>query len=1726
MNLTYKINYYLNQIGTKGRIVWEYNPLHNFRRTKDTDKNGLHRDQIKVFGKVFNKIFSGNQNEYINNNGEILKKLPENNSFSINGIRYDGISITEFDNQEDVIEAGSLVDLDTELLNFSLNNPVSIEAQPSYDGTVNLILNDDRNPPRLINTRFSTRELNTYEIVDRIGDNDTNIYDDDPAQFDLDTSLYKRYQKIPKIIFNRVISGGSLKVGNYVLYFKYCDADGNETDFVAESGIISIFRGNDRDPFSIDGGIRDMNAHKSIDVTLTGIDDAYDYIKVYYTRTSSDLDQNRQTLAYEIQKKYVTSHQQCKIIITGDEDVSDISTTELNVSYFIASTAKTQAQCQNMLFLGNVSKPDALHQDLTDLSLRILPFYSNVESKNVIGEVSKDTYIDQERVETNYEYYNTKNIYYHVGYWNEEIYRFGVVYIMHDNSLSKVYNVRGIGELPKQDEINNSYIDVNEEDYPLFNENGDRVYIPIDEYTKQIHDGHFLENAKGVVRFVDKSSSQSNLYSINFSIPKKILEYLQTYCKVKGLFFVRQKRIPTILAQGLTLPLDPEAHIPMLYSDNFFATESFISQEENNKKEITHDYKQRLIKVDTSTDNSLYTRLTKSKSGVILCPEFETNQAYYNQLFTGTDYPIKYSELQQSTIYNPIGNERFYVTGNYSEGPTEQYTSAKLVSVTEEVPTVAIGEQVFRGVCGMAEEGFRFRYSKYEGTKTKDDTNLLRGIYHPYVGAVFQDTISYGKIVNIYIPGYNISEMSNYYTIRYEDNSPYYAIGDRISIEDIFTDSYKGNDNRYYLSYYRGDCYICNFTHRINRNFQDPSAPTNDEIVDKNSWKDFDPENQDTFDKINLGDINAVKLGSWYTFKVRSSTNLSIRSLDESHTGEKGIFGLSRGFYPRNQELTSGNNKIPDSYFVNDGFRATTGEKLYLRLPDVPYVKNNFENRILYSDIAINDAFRNGYRVFKSTHFNDYSKEYGSIIKLVNLQSGLLCVFEHGVGYIPVNERAVAGEGAGGNIYINTSNVLPDNPKILSDMFGSQWSESIVQTPYYVYGIDTVGKKIWRTNGSQFEIISDFRVNKFLVDNITLTEKDNTPIIGVKNVKSHYNANKSDIMFTFYNSQYGTEDKVWNLCYNEITQKFTTFYSWVPSYSENIDNMFFSFDRTTSKMIAKLGTSQVGSTNSDGVILDSVVFENNQGKILGLANRILPEQENTGITVTYKYYLLKDPYGNYKYFNTGLKEEADGTWEISNDILSFHVDLPENPGKPSYLPDNLAKLPTSENINQTNALEYRDSINSIASDYNKRYSEYLNLYEKYYIIDDKVDTNKVTEDINKILPYINYLLKVCTVQLGMASKKVWFLNIRTDIKVNNNNIKDYEAYKNTWESEYLSYNYGYYTSTIAVTCSSVLNNYVKYGMSDNGSFTQIKNDVETLTSDFWKHGQSGIIDIKDDIRPCLWYGKQHPFEFEFVVRDTPNMHKIFDNLEIISNKCEPESFHFEVVGEQYEFHEDKRNMYYRQEATKQMWQNSGVDVTFDKNYTKITPRQNIKSTIFPIYYNRIDTFDEIYDSYIEMGSNSGNKDYRNLSGSEIVFDKDLDEYRVLTHIKNTPIDKVVTDRFGRQVQIGRIRGNSQYKEDRWKIQIPSITFMQKNENWIDGIPPIVINYVPEDYIYSTISDSCLPEQFSKADVDTDKWTYRKETKIRDKYLKVRVRYTGNELAVITAVLTTYTESYA
>lgn len=1634
-------NVALKTLPTKGKLVYEYNPFRNYRVTQNmySYKGGLYT----------------------------LEELNKHFGITMNGTTsWNGVPSTESD--PILHEAGELVDFETNELGFDVEHPVDVLPQYSYDGSVNLIINDGKNIPRLINSRFSATGKNTYEIVDRKGDNDTNIYDQG-SQFDIDTSLYKRVIEIPKLKLLGVYSGGSLKVGNYHFYFKYADADGNETDFVLESGLVSIFIGTT--PDGVHTGFVNQDSHKLVKFYLSNIDSAYQYVNVYCTKVTSGYQQESVTQAFKIDKKFLVNNSlTCDVVITGFEDFIEIPLTEINVQYNIASAVDTQATSQNMLFLGNIKKPNIPYKELSDLSLRFLP-YRKTESYKI--DQTKDYIINS----VEHGYYDPNFIYNKTGYWENEIYSLGVVYIMPDNSLSDVFNIRGIDNL--DDNPNYTMVDVYQADGIT------RQYITIDEFNNRIigddkQQTANLENCKGVVRIKPEIATAGQLiYSLDIKASKDVITELSKH--VKGFFFVRQKRIPTTLCQALTIGIDKQSYTPVIpvkgalistlgktafndwgitYNTNnrYYITERFL----NNDKILSHDFLDRIYPLEEN----------KVKVQGAICPEYDVDYPYYNNFFTGDQFKVSLASRQPANTafeaFQESDARHFYEKVENTQTDTDTLYNVKILGMQDGVKKGNIGKEYFSAKAGLAEEAFRFEYAGKED-KQKDALNLIRGQFGPFLGMT--GFTQPNKIIDIKIPGYSPANMAEYFDIRYNDKASYYAISDRIAIKDLLDGSmFRIKDAEIIETCYRGDCYICQFSHRLNRNFQDPSAPTNHTIVDEETWKEnYDPDNKESYEKINLGDVNAVKLGMWVTFTVRSTKNLNIRSLDESVPDEIHLNGHPRGFFPYFGMECDGSYKTPEALCYNKGFEKSTSERWNFEVPDVPYIKNNYENRIMYSDIHINDAFKNGFRVFQLGHYKDYPKTYGSIVKLVELQGDLICVFEHGVARIPVNERAVAGEGSGGNVFINTSNVLPDNPLILSDKFGTQWEESVIKTPYYIYGVDTVAKKIWRTNGQTIECISDFSVQEFLNKNISLSERELTPIIGVRNVKTHYNAFKGDVMFTFYDNLYGFEEKVWNLCWNENLQKWITFYSWVPSYSENINNQHFSFDRNTSKWITKLGISKEGSDFASGITLTNNIIKS-PGLVgyLGVADRELPS--GTGVMWDWEFELCRDNFRNDKLFE--IRQE--GTTEVNGTTVKRYA---------LYFTGSMKDIESE--------FYYRESNGTIKKDANGK---------RLFLPNDQwVNSQRIVSMLN-IRVHLNYLN-------------------------NSSDDTDIRQYITGWK-QYAETNAGYYESQVAVA--------PEY-------------NLQFLTTDFWKHGQAGIIDIADKIYPTYWYGKQHPFEFEFVVVDNPQFHKIFDNLQIVSNKAKPESFHYEIVGECYDFADDKINMYVRQEATKDLYQYNGADILYNRDFLelvdKVAPRmvkdengvetgKQAKSTIFPIYYGRQDSFNEVEDYYKQLSS--PNKDYNNLSGSELVRYADLNEIRIWNHTKAVDIR-----------DYGRLRGNMTYQEDKWLVQINPIVFVQKNEDWVNpNIVPIVVGNSPVPGV--SVIQHDIPEDLASIGytmdavsndtgtfgpnhdyvIKAESWSDRKECKVKDKYVKVRVRYSGDELAIISALKTLYSISFS
>lgn len=1530
---------------------------------------------------------------------------------------------------------------ETDQYKYDFTSQVQLETQKTYDGSTNLIFTDNKSIPRLVNSRFRVQDNNTFTFINR--EKNSNLYDENTLA--KNTSLQLLYDKIPQVDYLGMAGNGNLKCGSYFFFFRYADLDKNVTDIVAQSNRIIAFIGDDGNPKSVHGGIRDENSNKTIRLKLSNLDTSYNYIQVCYQRITADKDQNSVDEYKQLVDLFPYDGDELEIRISGFENTVDTTQIAINQTHTLFTTVKSFAQTQNRLFAANCTTNIPYDQELKTLSLQFLPFLKETQANNLIGEVSGEYEVIQ-KSESKYqgEYYNSQNQYYYLGYMPGEFYRLGIVYIYNNGQLSNVYNIRGheLNTVNNKTQPNrNSYYS----DIPWhekFQTDSNELPDSITFKNWEFHDNGYVknntrENEKGVIYINPDRYSypfQYNggvtsintvgyyIYSLDIRTDKFVLQYLKRK-GIMGYFFVRQKRMPLKLTQMFTMPMIQGADVPAVdsTSNKYTKLESFLSPiqlGDGQKIEDTGEFK-----IWWHTDKGKYAYLTQPyiprlisgfrsfEKAAGICPDLTIKQPYFNQFLTGDKFTVK---KVCNYICSATDNDRSHIFKYYNNGinpwgngGTDNddrfqniYSKVSLISVPEDVSGVEADGKIFRSSVGSSTEARQFRFIdnydasqlSYEYGKIGDENNhnslcrrknIFRGIISPYIGIGFsnfvKDTYSgadqvflkypsynnddytkyyhwqykgqgenflkYGgeskedeynianyfpnedystiqpsdivdlySLYNVYIPEFNINNMDNYWEIRLKDTSNYYQIGQRVQLNNSKTEQ----------ELFGGDRYICWFTQRMKRNFSSTSSPTNDIIVDSTSWlnNSCDEWNKDnvvhSWNKMNVGDLNAVQLGNWITLRIESNYNLIYRSIDDSNVNEKSVYGQGRGFYPVHSMSVAGSSKLPETSVLNDGYNVNNSGLTFNCPVDVPFVYNYYKNRIYYSEVAQDNSITNGYRSFLSGNHMDYNQELGAITKIVNYSEGLLVILEHGIIYVEPSEKTMISDST--SVYLNYNKVLPQRATlVLSTDFGSKWIDSIIDTPYGVFGVDTVAKKIWMVGGIRptLKIISDFVIESFLNKNINLNYNDSSFELGIKNVKSFYNAGKQEIMFTFYNLEDKKNILQWNIAYNFLVSDsgmFTTFYSWIPTEVFNIDNNMYS---------------------------------------------------------------------------------------INADLVK--------------------------------------------------------------ILNDKRDTLS----------------------------------------------KDYPIYFN-----------------------------------DEG-----KTDYYPKLSYIWKHGESIIRYINKDIvdkpYPTKWYDIQFPFEFEFIVRDVGSIQKIFNNLLLVSNNTEPESFSFTVTGDGYEFKADLPNAYYRQEATKLLWREMGSNISYDKYYTNIIPDQNLtvsdrytnnpgavfkqgisKSTIFPAYYKR--TKDELELYYDEYSSNilQDSKhiniwDWSYLSGSQVIWDTRENKFLIQTIIKcNT------------RKKYGILKSNSEYTEGLWKIQIPYMNFVQKNEaKWSNGKPPIVIDYIPNDIKDSNIDNNKLPIEYQNKyywpqNLSLDKWTYTKSAPLRDKWIKVRIRYSGKELAIISGIKTIYTQSFS
>jgi hypothetical protein len=147
--------------------------------------------------------------------------------------------------------------------------------------------------------------------------------------------------------------------------------------------------------------------------------------------------------------------------------------------------------------------------------------------------------------------------------------------------------------------------------------------------------------------------------------------------------------------------------------------------------------------------------------------------------------------------------------------------------------------------------------------------------------------------------------------------------------------------------------------------------------------------------------------------------------------------GTPRGFYPNREMSVVAANKVNESALLNDGYNATVSQKRNFIVDNVPYIKELFDNRIMFSNVQREDDFQNAYRIFQGLSFKDIDRQYGAIVKFVSYGVNIFCVFEHGLAIIPINEKALIQTATNQSIHMYGAGVIQNQVSLISPDFGS-----------------------------------------------------------------------------------------------------------------------------------------------------------------------------------------------------------------------------------------------------------------------------------------------------------------------------------------------------------------------------------------------------------------------------------------------------------------------------------------------------------------------------------------------------------------------------------------------------------------------------------------------------------------------------------------------------------------
>ncbi len=161
--------------------------------------------------------------------------------------------------------------------------------------------------------------------------------------------------------------------------------------------------------------------------------------------------------------------------------------------------------------------------------------------------------------------------------------------------------------------------------------------------------------------------------------------------------------------------------------------------------------------------------------------------------------------------------------------------------------------------------------------------------------------------------------------------------------------------------------------------------------------------------------------------------------------------------------------RVPLNYKYNTNLSRPNNYKVFFPKPEFSFTQNDFPARLVYSDIKIYNSDQAGFDIFRVGNVFDLEETHRGITKLAVAGDHLYAIQQQGITYVPTGERQIE-QSSGGELTVRSGDVI-GRPIIIDSKRGSQHLRGVVETGGLIYIPDNRNKSVYILGEQQLQAI-------------------------------------------------------------------------------------------------------------------------------------------------------------------------------------------------------------------------------------------------------------------------------------------------------------------------------------------------------------------------------------------------------------------------------------------------------------------------------------------------------------------------------------------------------------------------------------------------------------------------------------------------------------------------------